>query len=416
MNLTEALLEREKNIGRPVRVGLVGAGQMGTGLAAQIGKIKGMELVACADIDKNRAENALTLSGINSIGYDSDASSSIEKGNGGVVSDVKALAELPIDIVYEATGVPWVGAEVAYSCLLAEKHVLMLNVETDITIGLYLAELSKEKNVVYSVANGDEPVVCKELYDFSIDTGFEVVCVGKGKNNPLDQKATPDSLKDEANKKKMNPKMLASFVDGSKTMIEMTALSNGINLPLDKVGMNGPISEVKDLHKTLIPEKDGGVLSDTGRVDFAFGPAPGVFSIVKSDSPTVIEEMEYLSMGEGPYYTLYRPYHLASVEAPRSVGMAIINNEPGLQPKTWISEVVGHAKKDLEPGETIDGIGGFSSYGVAYPVSDSKGLAPLGLLEGGTVSKLIKAGDPISLESVELPENLINELRKKQKN
>ena len=305
MNLTEALLEREKNIGRPVRVGLVGAGQMGTGLAAQIGKIKGMELVACADIDKNRAENALTLSGINSIGYDSDASSSIEKGNGGVVSDVKALAELPIDIVYEATGVPWVGAEVAYSCLLAEKHVLMLNVETDITIGLYLAELSKEKNVVYSVANGDEPVVCKELYDFSIDTGFEVVCVGKGKNNPLDQKATPDSLKDEANKKKMNPKMLASFVDGSKTMIEMTALSNGINLPLDKVGMNGPISEVKDLHKTLIPEKDGGVLSDTGRVDFAFGPAPGVFSIVKSDSPTVIEEMEYLSMGEGPYYTLY---------------------------------------------------------------------------------------------------------------
>ena len=109
----------------------------------------------------------------------------------------------------------------------------MLNVETDITIGLYLAELSKEKNVVYSVANGDEPVVCKELYDFSIDTGFEVVCVGKGKNNPLDQKATPDSLKDEANKKKMNPKMLASFVDGSKTMIEMTALSNGINLPLD---------------------------------------------------------------------------------------------------------------------------------------------------------------------------------------
>ena len=95
--------------------------------------------------------------------------------------------------------------------------------------------------------------------------------------------------------------------------------------------------------------------------------------------------------------------------------MAIINNEPGLQPKTWISEVVGHAKKDLEPGETIDGIGGFSSYGVAYPVSDSKGLAPLGLLEGGTVSKLIKAGDPISIESVELPENLINELRKKQK-
>ena len=135
MNLTEALLEREKDLGRPVRVGLVGAGQMGTGLAAQIGKIQGMDLVACADIDKNRAEKALTLSGMNSIGYDNEASSSIEKGNGGVVSDVNALAELPIDIVYEATGVPWVGAEVAYSCLTAGKHVLMLNVETDVTVG-----------------------------------------------------------------------------------------------------------------------------------------------------------------------------------------------------------------------------------------------------------------------------------------
>ena len=180
--------------------------------------------------------------------------------------------------------------------------------------------------------------------------------------------------------------------------------------------MNGPVSEVKDLNKTLIPEEDGGVLSSTGRVDFAFGPAPGVFSIVKSDSPTVIEEMEYLSMGEGPYYTLYRPYHLASVEAPRSVGMAVINNESGLQPKTWISEVIGHAKKDLEPGETIDGIGGFSSYGVAYPVADSNGLAPLGLLAGGKVAKSIKQGDPISLDSIELPDNLINELRRKQKN
>ena len=111
--------------------------------------------------------------------------------------------------------------------------------------------------------------------------------------------------------------------------------------------MNGPVSQVNDLNKVLIPKEDGGVLAGTGRVDYAFGPAPGVFSIVKSDNPTVIEEMEYLSMGEGPYYTLYRPYHLASIEAPRSIGMAIINNEPGLQPKSWIAEVIGHAKKDL---------------------------------------------------------------------
>jgi predicted homoserine dehydrogenase-like protein len=416
MNFTEELIKREKELGRPVRVGLAGAGQMGSGLAAQIGKTPGMELVACADIDLARAENALRLAGIEKIGHNKDATSYIENGQGGVVDNAKALAELPVDIVYEATGVPWVGAEVADACIDAKKHILMLNVETDVTIGKYLANKANANGVIYSVANGDEPVACKELYDFSVDLGFEIVCVGKGKNNPLDQTANPDTCLEKATKKKMNPKMLASFEDGSKTMIEMAALANAIGLPPDKVGMNGPISEVKDLNKTLIPIEDGGVLNGIGRVDYAFGPAPGVFSIVKSDNPTVIDEMAYLSMGPGPYYTFYRPYHLASIEAPRSVGMAIINNEPGLQPTTWIAEVIGHAKKDLSVGDKIDGIGGYCSYGVTYPVEDSKEFVPLGLLEGATVTKNIKKGEPIAKTAVQLPDNLINSLRNLQGN
>ena len=416
MNFTEELIKREKELGRPVRVGLAGAGQMGSGLAAQIGKIPGMELVACADIDLARAENALRLAGIEKIGHNKDATSYIENGQGGVVDNAKALAELPVDIVYEATGVPWVGAEVADACIDAKKHILMLNVETDVTIGKYLANKANANGVIYSVANGDEPVACKELYDFSVDLGFEIVCVGKGKNNPLDQTANPDTCLEKATKKKMNPKMLASFEDGSKTMIEMAALANAIGLPPDKVGMNGPVSEVKDLNKTLIPIEDGGVLKGIGRVDYAFGPAPGVFSIVKSDNPTVIDEMAYLSMGPGPYYTFYRPYHLASIEAPRSVGMAIINNEPGLQPTTWIAEVIGHAKKDLSVGDKIDGIGGYCSYGVTYPIEDSKEFVPLGLLEGAVVTKNIKKGEPISKTAVQLPDNLINSLRKLQGN
>ena len=416
MNYTEELIKREKELGRPVRVGLAGAGQMGSGLAAQIGKIPGMELVACADIDLARAENALKLAGIDKIGHNSEASYSIENGQGGVVDNAKALAELPVDIVFEATGVPWVGAEVADACIDASKHILMLNVETDVTIGQYLANKANKNGVIYSVANGDEPVACKELYDFSVDLGFEIVCVGKGKNNPLDQTANPDTCLEKATKKKMNPKMLASFEDGSKTMIEMAALANAIGLPPDRVGMNGPVSEVKDLNKTLIPSEDGGVLSGIGRVDYAFGPAPGVFSIVKSDNQTVIDEMEYLSMGSGPYYTFYRPYHLASIEAPRSVGMAIINKEPGLQPTTWIAEVIGHAKKDLVKGDKIDGIGGYASYGVTYPVEQSIEFVPLGLLEGAEVLEDIKAGDPISKSAVQLPDNLINNLRTLQGN
>ena len=416
MNYTEELIKREKELGRPVRVGLAGAGQMGSGLAAQIGRIPGMSLVACADIDIKRAENALSLAGVEVIKSNSEAAESIQNGNGGVVDNASALAELPVDIVFEATGVPWVGAEVANACIDAKKHILMLNVETDVTIGMYFANKARENGVVYSVANGDEPVACKELYDFSTDLGFEVVCVGKGKNNPLDQTANPDSCLEKATKKKMNPKMLASFEDGSKTMIEMAALANAINLPPDKAGMNGPVSEVSDLNKILIPQEDGGVLSSSGRVDYAFGPAPGVFAIVKSENSTVIEEMEYLSMGEGPYYTFYRPYHLASIEAPRSIGMAIINQEPGLQPTTWIAEVVGHAKKDLSKGEVVDGIGGFNSYGVTYPVSESENLVPLGLLEGAEVVNDIKQGDPITFDDVNLPENLINNLRKLQDN
>ena len=416
MNYTEELIKSEKELGRPVRVGLAGAGQMGSGLAAQIGKIPGMELVACADIDLARAENALKLAGIDKIGHNSEASYSIENGQGGVVDNAKALAELPVDIVFEATGVPWVGAEVADACIDANKHILMLNVETDVTIGKYLANKANQNGVIYSVANGDEPVACKELYDFSVDLGFEIVCVGKGKNNPLDQTANPDTCLEKATKKKMNPKMLASFEDGSKTMIEMAALANAIGLPPDRVGMNGPVSEVKDLNKTLIPSEDGGVLSGVGRVDYAFGPAPGVFSVVKSDNQTVIDEMEYLSMGAGPYYTFYRPYHLASIEAPRSVGMAIINKEPGLQPTTWIAEVIGHAKKDLVKGDKIDGIGGYASYGVTYPVEQSKEFVPLGLLEGAEVLEDIKAGDPISKSAVQLPDNLINNLRTLQGN
>ena len=217
MNFTELLIAREKELGRPVRVGLAGAGQMGSGLAAQIGKIPGMSLVACADIDTSRAENALKLAGIETVKHNSDASDSIEKGQGGVVDKAAALAELPIDIVFEATGVPWVGAEVAEACINAKKHILMLNVETDVTIGMYLANKANANGVVYSVANGDEPVACKELYDFSVDLGFEIVCVGKGKNNPLDQTANPDTCLEKATRKKMNPKMLASFEDGSKT-------------------------------------------------------------------------------------------------------------------------------------------------------------------------------------------------------
>lgn len=400
MSYRERLIERERQRGGPVRVGLVGAGQMGSGLAAQVGRMPGMALAACVDLDPARAEAALRLAGAEDSAV--------------ALSDTRALLELEPDVVVEATGVPDIGARVAHSCLLAGIHVLLMNVETDVTVGRYLDRLARSAGVAYGVAHGDEPVAAKELVDLAFDMAFDVVCAGKGKNNPLDRTATPAGLAPEAAGKRMNPKMLTSFVDGSKTMIEMAALANATGLPLDVPGMHGPKAEVEHLAEVFRPRSDGGILSAAGRVDFAFGPAPGVFVIVTTDDPTVGEEMAYLSMGEPPYWCLYRPYHLASLEVPRSIAQVALDGTAPLRPATWTAEVVGCAKRDLAAGDVIDGIGGETVYGFTYNAADAAGMVPLGLLAGARVTRPVAKGDPLPADACELAPSTIARLRSLQ--
>jgi predicted homoserine dehydrogenase-like protein len=420
VSYTERLKARQNELGRPIRVGLVGAGQMGLGFIAQVGRIPGMQVAAVADVLPGRAADALRKAGASpEEGTDLAALSDIVEGGGSVaVEDAALLTALPLDILVDASGVPEVGAQIAFGGLLAGKHIGLLNVECDVTIGYVLSAIAKQSGRIYSVCRGDEPAEAKRLVDFARDLSFEVVCAGKGKNNPLNPHATPADLTEEAESKGMNPKMLCSFVDGSKAMIEMASLANTTGLEVSKRGMYGPPSSVEKLSTTFRPAAEGGVLDRVGVVDYCTGNvAPGVFAIVRTDDPIVAEEMSYLKMGDGPYFTLYRPYHLASIEAPLTIAEAVLDGVPSLAPTHWNAEVVAGAKRSLKAGENVDGIGGTTVYGVieSAAATQEQRLVPLGLLDGARLVRDVAVDAVLTYDDVELrPGTTIAALRQLQ--
>ena len=421
MSLSSRLADRERELGRPVRIGLAGAGQMGMGFVAQVRRIPGMEIAAIADVLPGRPKEAFAQAGVNGVVEGDDTAKlaeAVADGRPVGLTDGRMLVDLPVDVVVDATGVPDVGALLSYSALLGGKDVASLNAEADVTIGLLLARVAQASGRVYALCKGDEPVEVKELFDYVTDIGFEVVCAGKGKNNPLRPHDTPETVAEEAAAKHMNPKMLASFVDGTKTMIECASMANATGLELSRRGMYGPQTTVPELGDVFRPQADGGVLDRPGVVDYATGPvAPGVFIVGRTDHPTVIEEMAYLSMGPGPYYAFYRPYHLASLEAPLTVARAVLERVSTLEPVAWNAEVVATAKRDLKPGDRIDGIGGATVYGVADSAEAvaSGGLLPLGLAARATVVRDVGIDQPLTHDDVELDESsTILQLRRLQ--
>lgn len=351
MGYTKKLLARERELGRPVRIGLVGAGQMGSGFIAQIARQKGVDITAVADIAPDRATAALAAAGIRGASQSSDVaelSAAIEAGGHVVVDDALLLPKLPVDMIIECSGVPEIAAKVALASLLGGKHVALMTVEADVTVGLLLSRIAEQTGAIYTVCRGDEPVECLKLVEFVEDIGLEIVMAGKGKNNPLDQTATPSSLTAEAAAKGMNPRMLCSFVDGTKTMIEMAALANAADLELTQRSMLGVPATVPTLHDIFKPIEDGGILDRSGVVDYATGPvAPGVFVVAKATDPVVHHELSYLKLGDGPYFSFYRPYHLASIEAVLTIGEVIVEQQPSLAPVAWNADVSAMAKRDL---------------------------------------------------------------------
>jgi predicted homoserine dehydrogenase-like protein len=376
-----------------VKVGLVGAGQMGQGIVAQVSKMYGVDLVCI--IDRNQKQ--LDIASERYKKY---------KENQIVCSDsISALDNVELDIVIEATGTPAAGAIVAKNVLNRGINLILLNVETEATIGLALRKEAEKNNAIVTVADGDEPVAALELYNFATELSFEVVSIGKGKNNPFDTFATPGSLKKEASLKKMNPKMLTSFVDGTKTMVEMTALANFLDFNLDIDGMHGIEATYENLNQYYIPKQHGGLLDNSQVVDFAFGIAPGVFVVIHSEDDYVNYEMEYLKMGKGPYWTLARPYHLTSLEIPRTIRHIMLDKYSKLSAQSWNVEVVAYAKQDIEPGTNLGSIGGDYIYGTAQKTASSKGLLPIGIAEDNIATKSIEKGNPISIGDVDAQDN-----------
>ncbi|HHV83806.1 MAG TPA: NAD(P)-dependent oxidoreductase [Tepidanaerobacter syntrophicus] len=424
LNLNTKLKEIDEQ-GKKIKAGIVGAGQMGRGMVSQMFCMKGILPAIISDIDIERAKNAYLLAGISSddiavANKAVEAETAIQKGKYVITEDFNVITStLPIDVVLDLTGVPDVGARIAFDSIYNGKNIVMLNVETDVTVGPLLKKMADSAGVVYTVSAGDEPGAVKELYDFADAMGFEILVAGKGKNNPLDIEANPDTVREKAQASNMNPKMLASFVDGTKTMVEMTCVSNATGFVPTKRGMIGPESTVKELPKLLSLKEQGGILDRYQVVEFVKGIAPGVFVIITTDLPAVKEEMAYLSMGEGPNYILYRPYHLTSIETPLSAARACIYHEPTIVPKgAPVSETVAVAKKDLKAGEYLDSIGGYTVYGVIDTFENAKkdNALPIGLVSPKVKVKTdIKKGETLTYDAVELDENsFILQLRKLQ--
>lgn len=421
MGYRQRLLERAERLGRPARAAVVGAGQMGTGFVAQIARQDGVTPSVVVDIEPERARAAYRGAGVEDAVPFLDragARAEIERGGHVYASDVAQLAGLPLDIVLECSGVPEVAARVALTALRSGVHVGLMTVEADVTAGLVLAAFAERSGAVYTVCRGDEPVECLKLVEYVQDIGLELVSAGKGKNNPLDRSATPDALAAEARRKGMNPRMLCSFVDGTKTMIEMAALANAADLRLSTRSMHGPRVPVAELARVFCPASEGGVLGGDGEVDYATGEvAPGVFVVARARNEVVRAELEYLKMGPGPNFAFYRPYHLASIEAVLTIGEVLTEGRPSLAPTAWNAEVVAVAKRDLRPGERIDGIGGSMVHGDAVAAEEARagGELPLGLAGGAVLVRPVAQGEPVRYADVELdPSRLIVALRRAQ--
>ena len=406
LNINTKLKKRQEE-GNIIKTGIIGTGQMGKGLITQTLIMKGITPTIAA---ATKIENVLKAYDYAGISRDdiaiaktvTQANDFIKKGKYVATDDFEIVTKADaIDCVVDATGVSDVGALAATDTIANGKHMVMLNVETDIIIGPLLKKMADEKGVIYTGSAGDEPGAVMELYSFADAIGLDIKVIGKGKNNKVIKDSNPDTVLEEALSRKMNPRMLCSFKDETKTMVELCAMSNATGFKPDIVGAHGIEASLKELNQKFLLKSDGGILNSHPVVEYVMGIAPGVFAIVHSDNPEVIYQMKYLSMGNGPLWTLYRPYHLCILETPLTIAKAVIDKEPTIVPKgSLVSECFAVAKKDLKKGEHLDGIGGYTTYGSITTKEDAKAKAyvPIGLINHNTIMKEdVKKGTYLTL-------------------
>jgi predicted homoserine dehydrogenase-like protein len=425
MNLYRLLNER-KSARRPLGVGLIGAGKFGSMYLAQAQTTPGIHIAGIADLQPQRARNSCLKVGFapESLGAPS-LDVARQKGTTWIGEDaLELIASDAIEVVIDATGSPTAGIRHVRACCREGKHIVMVNVEADVLAGPALAREAAAAGVVYSLAYGDQPALICELVDWARAAGFTVVAAGKGtKYLPIYHSSTPDQVwgyygftEKQVAEGDFNAQMFNSFLDGTKSALEMAAVANATCLEPPEDGLAFPPCGADDLPHVMRPREAGGRLERAGLVEVVSSLERdgrpvyrdlrwGVYVTFTTENPYSRECFPQYGLPRddtGRYSALYRPAHLIGMELGISVASVALRREATGQAQTFMADVVACAKRDLHPGEILDGEGGYRVYGKLYPArkSLSGGFLPIGLAHGLELNKTIPAGQPLTWEDV----------------
>src|ERR1700709_1094837 len=418
MNLHH-LLNARRAAGNPVRVALIGAGKFGSMFLSQVPHTPGLEVPVIVDLDPERAREACRT-----VGWD-DARISATK----FTEDGAAATSGNIEVIVEATGNPAVGIRHPRAAINGGKHIVMVNVEADVLAGPLLAEEARNAGVVYSLAYGDQPALTAEMVDWARATGFRVVAAGKGtKYLPAYHDVTPAGVwshygltAGEAPSGGMNPQMFKSFLDGTKSAIEMAAIANATGLDVPADGLKFPPCGVDDLPHVMRPREAGGVLERPGVVEVVSSlerDGRGVFRDLRWGVYVVLEapndyaadcfrQYGLKTDASGRYAAMYKPYHLIGLELNISILSAALRGEPTGQPQGFRGDVASVAKRNLRPGEMLDGEGGYTVWGKLMPAAASlkAGALPIGLAHKVKLKNAVAHGAVVRWSDVEIDAN-----------
>ena len=409
MMIVDTALEKREQAGNPVRVALIGAGYMGRGIALEIiSAMPGMRLVAICNRHIARAEQAYKEAGIDSckvVHTAGELEQAVSSGSYAIAEDPMVLCQAGnIEAIIDATGEVEIGAHVAIETIKHGKHLILMNAELDATIGPILKVYADRAGVVYTYTDGDEPGVAMNLYRFVKSIGYRPVLMGQIKGF-LDRYRNPETQRGFAEKHKQKAAMVASFADGSKLCLESSLMANATGFKPGIRGMFGhQCAHVKDLLDMFSPEQ----LLNGGLVDFALGAEPhsGAFVVGYNDHPIKKEYMSYFKMGDGPFYMFYTPYHLPHLQLPLTVARAVLFHDATLAPLgAPVCDTGAFAKRDLKAGEVLDGMGGFTCYGLidTYEICQKENFLPMALSQGCRLKRDVPKDQGITLSDVDFP-------------
>ena len=431
MNLASKLAERNAK-GRPIRVGLIGAGKFGSMVLAQARKIEGYHIVAVADLDENKVRSSMTRTGWEENEYSATSFvDAMDSGRTFVTDDASALCAFDgIECIIEATGHPLAGVRHALMAIDGGKHIVMVNVEADVMCGPILAKKARDKGLVYSMAYGDQPAFICELVDWVRSCGFELTSAGKGMNfQPHYRYSTPDTVwgyfgwsEEFVAKGDFNPKMYNSFTDGTKAAIEMAAVANGTGLDCPDDGLAFYPAGLHDLASVFKPVADGGRLPRARLVDIAASQEPdgrevvnniryGMFVTFRAPDEYTrqcFEQYGLLTDKSGWYGSMWRPFHLIGLETSVSVLSAVLRGEPTGSSKEFRADAVATAKSDLKAGEWLDGEGGFATWAKAVPATLSTRIdaLPMGLAHKVKLKRDVPRDQIVTFDDVDMKDDL----------